>query len=78
MAKNLYEDMARLLQEISHLQSIQSEIDAFNRARKTHPNVIPISPQKYSELLRYERLDDNTFYYVFKEETGQYIDGYVV
>ena len=63
--------------EICRLLRIQTDVDAFNEAKKKYPNIMALSQAKYNELLDSNSLDDDTFYYIFDKETGQYIDGYV-
>lgn len=66
-----------IIEEISRLLSIQTDINAFNEAKKKYPKTIAISQAKYDELLHNNNLDNDTFYYVFNKETGKYIDGYM-
>lgn len=63
--------------EISRLLSIQTDIDAFNEAKKKYPKVLALSKAKYDELLCGNNLDSETFYCIFDKETGKYIDGYM-
>lgn len=66
-----------IMEEISRLVSIQTDINAFNEAKKKYSKVIALSQAKYDELLCSNSLDNNTFYWVFSKETGKYIDGYM-
>lgn len=63
--------------EIQHLLTVKEEIYAFNRMKKWYPNTIPMSQSKYNELLSNNCLDEETFYYIFDKDIGQYIDGYI-
>jgi hypothetical protein len=63
-------------EEICRLLRIQTDVNAFNEAKKKYTNVVPLSKTKYDELLHSGNLDNDTFYYIFDKETGQYIDGY--
>lgn len=63
--------------EIYHLLRIQTDVNAFNEAKKKYPKIMALSQAKYDELLHNNNLDNDTFYYIFDKETGQYIDGYV-
>jgi hypothetical protein len=65
-----------ILKEICRLMRIQTDINAFNEAKKKYPKTMALSQAKYDQLLRNNNLNNNTFYYVFDKETGQYIDGY--
>ena len=64
-------------EEICRLLRIQTNINAFNEAKKKYPKTIALSQAKYNQLLSGNDLDNDTFYYVFDEETGKYIDGYL-
>ena len=66
-----------ILEEICRLTRIQTDINAFNEAKKKYSKVIALSQAKYDELLYSNRLDNDTFYWVFDKETGKYIDGYM-
>ena len=66
-----------ILKEICRLMRIQTDINAFNEAKKKYPKTMALSQAKYDQLLRNNNLDNNTFYYVFDKETGKYIDGYM-
>lgn len=66
-----------ILEEICRLMRIQTDIDAFNEAKKKYPKTIALSQAKYNQLLSSNDLDNDTFYYVFDKETGEYIDGYM-
>lgn len=70
MDENIKEEICRLLR-------IQTDIDAFNEAKKKYPKTIALSQAKYDQLLRNNNLDKDTFYWVFDKETGKYIDGYM-
>ncbi len=63
--------------EIQRLLIAKEEIYAFNRMKALYPKTVPISQSKYNELLNNNCLDEETFYYVFDKEVGQYIDGYM-
>ena len=66
-----------ILEEICRLMRIQTDINAFNEAKKKYPKTIALSQAKYNQLLSSNDLDNDTFYYVFDKETGEYIDGYM-
>ena len=66
-----------ILEEICRLTRIQTDINAFNEAKKKYPKTIALSQAKYNQLLSGNALDNDTFYYIFDKETGKYIDGYM-
>lgn len=70
MDENIKEKICRLLR-------IQTDVNAFNEAKKRYPKTIALSQAKYDELLHNNNLDNDTFYYIFDQETGLYIDGYM-
>lgn len=70
MDENIKEEICRLLR-------IQTDINAFNEAKKKYSKTIALSQAKYDELQHNNNLDNDTFYYIFDKETGQYIDGYM-
>ena len=70
MDENIKEEICRLL-------CIQTDINAFNEAKKKYPKTIALSQAKYNQLLSSNDLDNDTFYYVFDKKTGKYIDGYM-
>ena len=52
-------------EEICRLLRIQTDINAFNEAKKKYPKTIALSQAKYNQLLSGTDLDNDTFYYVF-------------
>lgn len=66
-----------ILEEICRLMRIQTDINAFNEAKKKYPKTIALSQAKYDQLLSNNDLCNDTFYYVFDKETGKYINGYI-
>lgn len=63
--------------EIQRLLIAKEEINTFNMLKKQCSKIVPISKAKYDELATEQCLDNETLYYIFDKEIGQYIDGYV-
>lgn len=61
--------------EINRLQDIKEQIISFNQIRKSNPNVVAITHDKFNEFMSRNLLNENTIYCAFDDEIAQYIDG---
>lgn len=70
--------MKSITHEIQKLLIAKETIDRFNIIRETSAiKVLPISKAYYNELAEANKLMDNVLYFIFDDDIGQYIEGYL-
>jgi hypothetical protein len=60
--------------EINRLQDMKEQIISFNRLRKSNPNVVAITNDKFNDFMRRNLLNEDIIYCTFDNEMAQYID----